>query len=174
MKIVGIDPGLQGCAFLTDSTRMIFSGFKFDFNEDKIFDSQSFECFLKKTKPDFILIENIHGRGGWGAHHNFSFGMVFGQILASFYSQFAFEKVMPISWQAIIHKGVEKIPKEKIKDRTLRAYNQKFPEDPLRASFQNKKGKAINNNAIDAFLISIYGQIVYADLKNYNFKEEIL
>ena len=166
MKIVGIDPGLEGFAFFTDSDKKVFSGHKFYFTKDKIFDSDSFKFYLAECNPDLILIENVHGRGGWGAVHNFNFGFVFGQIISCFAHTVKFEKVMPTSWQSVFHSQVLKIPKEKIKDRTKRAYDLFFRKDPLNKNYSTPRKKETDNNAIDAFLISLYGQITYAEEKS--------
>ena len=163
MIIIGIDPGKQGCLCATDSKIGTIEIHKLDFNKNNILNKGKIEGFLDKIKPDLIITEKVQGRGGWGATQTFSFGSTCGQIWYAV-SDYQLMFVLPRSWQGIVCKGIPLM--KKAKDRTVTAYASLFPKNPLNLMLN----KNFDTNILDAFMISIYGQITFAKIENFNFE----
>jgi Holliday junction resolvasome RuvABC endonuclease subunit len=169
MKIVGFDPGKHGFAVISNNTTSKFSACEFEFDATNLLNLEKLKSFLAKYQPDVAIIEKIQGRGGWGATQNFSFGFVYGQIISAVRAyQIPIQFMTPVAWQGIICKGIKK-EGIKQKERTLIAYRNLFPSSPL----PEKKDK-INDNLLDAFMISIAGHIKFGNEVSFKDMKEQL
>ena len=156
MIILGIDPGKNGKAIVlnTEKNKSI-SIYSFDFDACNILDAKNYITFIQHNNVDCIFLEKVMGRGGasWGATNNFNFGMIYGQILlATKMAQKPMILITPQTWQKIIHKGIP--TSLGAKEKTLAAYQNLFPHDPLPKTPRSKK---TDNNLIDALMIALYG-----------------
>jgi hypothetical protein len=164
MKIVGIDVGKKGFAVISDSKTKTIDILKFTFDESNNLGINPFKKYLAYYQPDLVVIEKIHGRGGWGATQNFNFGFLLGQLLTIIREQFlSFTYISPVKWQNLVAKGIGK-SNVRGKERTLIAYRNLFPSNPL-----PEKNQKIDDNLLDAFMISIAGHLENGSLDNYNF-----
>lgn len=155
--ILAVDPGSTGCivaaSLETDRARLLPLRFKkadHGFLVEKRSLSRAFDIFRDGVDP-LVVVEDVTGRGGWGAQANFSFGAVVGAITAIAHDRgLRITSVVPRAWQAIVHDpDVE----GDAKMRSLEAYCRLFPHDPLP---RNKAGK-VDHNAVDALLIAWWG-----------------
>jgi hypothetical protein len=171
MKVIGIDPGKKGIAVLTDSQTMTLDFHKFKFDQSNNIDHLWFNVFMNKHLIDHIIIEKVHGRGGvWGATQNFNFGFIYSQILSCVTRNYtSYTLVEPKTWQSVIHEGIQHKSTAKIK--TMSAYKRLCPENPLIEC--GSSTSKIDENLIDAFMISLYGQIKYAKLSGFAFKYKV-
>jgi hypothetical protein len=161
MKIIGVDPGKNGWLTLTDSVDGLVKFKKLIFNKSNLIDKKIVLNFIESVSPDLIVCEKVMGRGGWGATQSFNFGFICGQIFGCF-SDYQTVFVPPQSWQAVVCRGI--IKTGTAKERTLATYQTLFPGNPLQFK------KSANHDLLDSFMISIYGQIVFAKISNFNFK----
>lgn len=103
-------------------------------------------------KEVLVVVEEVCGRGGWGAHSNFTFGATAGGVVsAALAVGWGVVSVLPTTWQAPLHYPED--AGEKPKERTLRAYQRLFPGGALPLSRQG----TTDHNAIDALLIAWWG-----------------
>jgi len=162
MKVVGIDPGKNGCLCLIDSKNNFIKFKKLVFNKSNILDKSPLLNFLKNENPDLVVMEKVQGRGGWGATQSFNFGLVCGQIMATA-SDYPMVFPPPQTWQAVSCRGVAKGAGD-AKERTLSAYRTMFPKNPLLLK------KTYDKDRLDSFMIALYGQIVFAKIQSFNFE----
>ncbi len=158
MKIASIDPGKAGYSVAVDSETGHTYLYPLSFSKDNLLDSSMLDLWLQQVQPDLLLLEKVSGRKGWGATQNFNFGSIWGQV-RGVVSTYPHRLVTPAQWQKVVHEGVD--TKLEPKARSLIAYKQLAPNLPLPT---NSKGK-LDDNIMDAFLISIYGLIKFAKIK---------
>lgn len=150
MKIAGIDPGREGYITVLDTKSTRGWTCKMRYCDDKILDLN-----VLNMLPSFEIcfIENLHGRGGWGAKTNFGLGSYYGQIQL-WLKQKAIDvnRVIPKTW--INHFGGDK--KLSTKKRTLQSYKNLFKHEPIKPRMV-KGEEAYNDNLIDSLMLAVYG-----------------
>ena len=147
MKVCAIDPGKRGAIVILDydSENAYFERLKYNKDGILITDFSKF-----KGKIDRIIVEKIHGRGGWHASAVFKMGYYFGQLVHSL-KDYPVEFVPPKVWTSEVHKKVVKVKgRNGAKEKSLRAYNLYFPHNPI---------KKYHDGVIDALLICVHEKI---------------
>lgn len=149
--VVGIDPGSEGyivaLSLHTDQARVARIA-STKFRGVPVVDLSGIARTIKV--PAVCWIEGVHGRGGWSATSNFSFGAYTGGA-ASVALQLGWElkSATPQEWQA----GVHVVAPGKAKERSLATYHSLYAHDPL----PRKRSGVLDHNAVDALLIATYG-----------------
>jgi len=162
MKVVGIDPGKNGCACLIDSKNNLIKYKKLVFNKANMLDRPQLDNWLREINPNLIVMEKVQGRGGWGATQSFNFGLICGQIMGSV-SEYPTVFPPPQTWQAVSCRCIMKGASD-AKERTLAAYRTMFPKNPLGLK------KTYDKDRLDSFMIALYGQIVFAKIQDFDLK----
>lgn len=155
--VIGVDPGVEG----------IFVALSLVHDEGRIW-PMTVRRLGRLTAIDMtaiiaslagaevlLLIEEVCGRGGWGAQANFTFGAVAGGVIsAALGAGWRVSSITPMMWQEVVHAPADAHCQPK--ERTLRAYRRIFPGEPLPKTRQGNT----NHNAIDALMVSFYGVTV--------------
>lgn len=149
--VIGIDPGSQGYAValsLRSEDARIFKIPSVKMRSIPVVDMEPLRKVIRV--PAVCWMEQVRGRGGWGASSNFSFGAYAGAVasLAVSYG-WNLRAATPQEWQAGIHLPAS----GSAKDRSMRTYNLLYGNDPL----PRKRSGNHDDNLIDAFLIALYG-----------------
>lgn len=159
MRVIGIDPGGKGAAVALSSKGAETSAIRLPFDKQKQLDIRTWWDWANSwAKPgDLILLEKPSvGGGNWGKTQIFNFGHVCGQInMAARMTGSAVRLVPPQAWQKMIHEGVN--GNLKAKDRTMVAYKQFFPDNPM----VPPKCRKADDNAVDALMLAVYGVLKY-------------
>lgn len=156
MIVAGIDPGKSGAVAVAyyDLRRFYVRSLVFD--TDGILDLHKLVSDIAPAKdtsnpiPDHVYIEAVHGRGGWSATANYTFGSVNGQILSCLRHHVCrpVSMIQPQKWQRSFFQ--EKDKGTKPKEKSLAYALGVFPDEANKLV-----GK--NHNKIDALLIATYG-----------------
>jgi Holliday junction resolvasome RuvABC endonuclease subunit len=107
MKVVGIDPGLEGAIAVIDRDTGYVSvaDMPVEFGE---IDCRSLHAILKGEAPNLVVIEKLHGQPAFGAA-NFKLG---GSYYAAVYCcqilSIPMERVTPQRWKKAILEGTKK------------------------------------------------------------------
>jgi len=171
MRIIGIDSGKNGAAVGLDTVSGHGTTYRLKYDKTGILMGRDLFDWLKAQDPQTVLVEAVRGRGGpdspWGATHNFRFGWFYGQLIQVLdLCLFPYRRVEPKVWQRMIHEGIG--GKLKPKDRSIIAYRQLFPHDPLP---RHPKAKGPHDGTLDALLIAHYGVVRLAgnEVKKWTF-----
>jgi len=150
MIVAGIDPGKRGAVVVVDSQTSRAWYEKLAYDDAGLLTTRFGQKFRGVDK---VLIENIHGRGGWGATQNFNMGYYFGQVMHELIkSQRPFELITPNTWTSLLHREID-LKGAAPKAKSLAAYHMYFPHDPIGKT----KGKdGYHDGLIDALLIAAY------------------
>lgn len=118
MIFLGIDPGRSGAMVALDEDGKVISMQGLDKPVKVIND-----WLLDLPLPHMALLEEVHGRGGWGAQHNFTFGRSY-QMCRDLLELkgVPFELIRPQAWQA--WWGIKKASK----DLTKKMATELWPE----------------------------------------------
>lgn len=146
MKVVGVDPGSQGCICLLDTDEKLAKYLYIPYRADKIVDGRAIDlAFEGFCGVDRFYLEKVMGRGTFGATSTFQFGINTGMILM-YFSYYPIHLVVPTSWQRSIHRGVTA---PTAKEKTRAAFERLNPSHgPLTKS---------DDGLMDAFFIARYG-----------------
>ena len=165
MKILGIDPGIDGgLAILEDGNiikTMAMPNYK-DINGDKVVDSYELSNFITANPVDHIIHENVHALYGSSAKNTFNFGRNVG-MTESLILAFGYQliKVKPKVWQLIPWRGIpiqyDKKGKKDNKARTLLALNKFFPNIDVSILLRTPRCKSPHDGIVDAIFIAKYG-----------------
>lgn len=153
MYVVGIDPGKNGAIVGLD----IHSSYGFcqrlEYDENGTLLTR-----LPKVKIKKIYIEDIYGRGGWGAKSVFAMGFYYGQLV--YYLRgldIPLEFVRARDWQGWAHSQIELTKgRNSPKTKSLLAYKKLFPNDPVKSLLREGK-KLYHDGVIDGTMIAGYG-----------------
>lgn len=151
MILTAIDPGKEGAVLTVDSEANRGFYLLLDYAKDGILKADPIKDLIKHVPPQKVFIEKVGGRGGWGATHNFNYGLCYGQLrylIAS--SGYPHQLLTPAIWQKTVHEGIDVKLEAKVKSQL--AYRNLFPKDPIAAK---RKGKA-HDGVVDALLILVH------------------
>jgi len=160
MIICGADPGRKGALVALDTDSSYCNHYKLTYDKAKELEIDPLEWWLACVKPDLILMEKVHGRGGWGANQIFSFGCAFGELRTVLKSTgISRRMVSPQSWQALVWAGV--VASGNPKEKTQAAIQTMYPG----------VGK-LHEGVMDAFAMAWYGVHKYGKSSrlHWNFK----
>lgn len=176
MKILGIDPGIDGALFLLEDglpagwatmpTIKVQVGFqkskgklKYDQDGNKIpkfkTEVEPIEMVkvFRKFAPDHIFLEEVSSRPAQGVVSVFSFGRSFGDVRTA-YAWLGCEltRVRPRPWQDVIFEGMKGKDSKKLAEAAVRKL---WPDLDLRRS---KRARKFHGGACDAACIAEYGR----------------
>jgi len=170
--IIGIDPGNSGF-FSFYNTRNKTWDFK-EMPKEKIDNKKIFSInglielskeILKNVEPSkvCVIMEDVHGRGGWSATNNFNFGENYGalKMFANIVSK-NIEYIRPQKWQSFIRKGYKPIRVLSGSGKTMVVDSKATAEMIVKKEFPNidfrrtTRSKNLDHNKIDSFLIALY------------------
>lgn len=161
MKIVGIDPGINGgICFLKDNeiraviptpTKEYTVGTGKKIKTKKMVDAVVVADLLKHYKPDYIIIEKVGAMPNQGVTSMFSFGLATGIMygIAGSVGLYPIE-VRPQEWKKIILEG-----SDKDKEAAIQFCYKHFPFINLKATNRSKKD---HDGMADAVCIACYGR----------------
>lgn len=153
---IGIDSGWNGSAIcLYEYEDKPYYGVEAVFN-DKPFEEQK-EWYEKWNKDVVAVgIEEVHGRGGWSAQNNFTFGRSYQSCLdASCNLPVETLYITPVQWQTV-YDLVGCVDKKAKNKSTLKKQKHREKIDELfTTDFE------ITNRTVDSFLIAWYVKMKY-------------
>jgi len=166
MKILGIDPGLNGGFAVIDTTidPFLYSMQIMPVRKDGAVDGKFIFDWVLAQKVDSAFFEDVHSIYGIGAKQNFNLGINIGIIKGSLNcAGVEYKLVQPKEWQASCHQGV--YSKEvRAKDKTLDAATRLYPDLVKRLTPQKtarmKYDPKPHDGLIDALMIAHYGKII--------------
>lgn len=119
-----------------------------------------------KGRQFVAAIEDVHGREGWSAQNNFSFGYTAGmQKMVAVMLNAEIVMVRPQKWQSAIYRGhdIVKVPsstgKTMVNDAkatSLKVAQSLFPGIDLRKDPTSKRSSIPDDNKVDSLLICEY------------------
>lgn len=180
MKVIGIDPGKNGgCVILSTECEKAYYH-QFNFDKQAQLELSWFRDFATKiNKEDLIMLEKPHVVHKSSVTSMFNMGHVCGQInMAVRLIQCKYRLVDPKGWQKIIHEGTN--TNLTAKERTMLAYTQFYPKNPLCPDPRYKKDGTlakiqpkVSPDLVDALMIATFGIMKYSKvgLKNWQFEE---
>ena len=145
MRVLGIDPGRSGALCLLDTVThtAVYSPIPW---AGKLIDYCVLDQIMGSEYAGLIALEEVRGRGGWGATQTFTFGCNYGLILA-WVGVRKHILVPPKTWQNLAHLGAKgDTPKAK----SLDSFNKINPTSKIK-----------NDGVIDAFHIARYGLLQF-------------
>jgi hypothetical protein len=154
MHFVGIDPGKLGYISVLDTDNHTVYLSRIFFDKNNTLDQKKMVNVLDQFPVCLVFLEQIKGRGGWGATQTFNMGFLYGQVY-SIVSRYPHRLIAPQTWQKVIHSSIK--PTITAKERSRAAYRQLFPNGGL----PENKRSIVDNNLLDAFLISVYGAYTF-------------
>lgn len=181
MRILGIDPGLEGAFFLLENglpskwaimpTIRIEAGFRkskgrllYDKDGKKIekfkreVDPVEMVRIFRDFKPDLIVLEAVGARPSQGVVSMFTFGMCFGDLrTAGAWLGCRLERVRPQVWQKTMFEGMKgKDPKKLSRECIAKIW----PDINLKRS---KRCKDFHDGLCDAACMAEYGRRVLGE-----------
>ena len=158
MFIAGIDPGKQGAIVILHTNDTVAFKYKLKYPDGDLCHN-SVHDILSLHRPGLIIIEKVQGFKGASATSTFNFGYAVGQLnLAVRASNIPYKLITPQRWQKELHVGIK--GSLSAKERTMAAYRQMFPHEPIP---KGPRGGKIDDNVLDAFVIAVYGVIKYGN-----------
>lgn len=150
MRVLGIDPGMNGGLAILDGNSAIVEVMPTAANQ---LDLAALTRWLKQQEIDMVFLEEVHAIYKVAAAHTFKFGRVFGAVEGVIAALgLPYELVPPKVWQKEVHKPDKKIS---AKERSALAVSRLFPLMDLRAS---EDCRTIHDGMADALLIAEYGK----------------
>lgn len=155
--IIGVDPGKKPCFCQLGDDGSIIDIFTVGNNVEFPHGLLSLNLFELGFKiEDKVVCEIPHSVFGSSAKSNFSFGYSVGATIQSLYSfTDSVELVRPKAWQKVIWKPEDKV-KGDTKATSLNAAKRILKSSWEDKNFIPKRGRVINHNYVDAFLIAYY------------------
>jgi hypothetical protein len=155
MRILGIDPGLNGgLALITEDGIVTETIPTIGAEKGKTILIPALKNWLLEQKIDHAYLESVHAIFGASAGSTFKFGVVLG-IIQGILSAcgISFEMVDPKVWTREMHRGV--VGKLKSKQKSEIAVSRLFPNVDLKES---PRCTRIHDGMMDALLIAEYGR----------------
>lgn len=158
MKFVAIDPGKNGAIVALDYDLNRGHYLKLSYDKNGVIEYEMVIKLLNEYQPKRIYLEKVQGRGGWGASQTFNFGSYFGQLkLILSQVNHPHQLVTPLTWQRVIHDGIDKTLKPK--ERSLVAFKNLLPT--VSVDFGKRKP---HDGIMDALLILVWAYDKYGRL----------
>lgn len=159
MKVMGIDPGLDGGIAMMYDTGMIDYYSKMptviykmsDGKKKRSIDIAAIAGLLAKYEPDKVFIEKVHAMPGQGVTSMFNFGVGYGMILGlclPLSSMISTTLVRPQEWQKFLLHDVRKDIEPKA--RAMAKFYTIWPE--------MQEAGVTHDGIVDALLICEYGR----------------
>lgn len=152
-RVIGIDPGINGCIALIDTETNISQWWDMP-RLDKTIDCNELVRLLEEEigKVDMFVIEHVWALPGQSSSAGFAFGKNIGVVhMLAAMAKCRFELVTPIKWKK--HFGVNGIKgedKKRLKEKAILKAKQRFPEHADKL-LKSKDGRS------EALLIAEYG-----------------
>jgi hypothetical protein len=156
VRLAAIDPGKRGAVVIVNTNSTKATKYLLKYNAEGLLEIDLLDL-LKNC--DQIIIEKIKGRGGWHANAVFKMGFYYGQVMHHLMPlSDKIESVLPEVWTGIIHRNVEKITGDNsAKAKTLRAYFDYFPHNPLQIKIEPDKNRVnYHDGLVDALMIAAH------------------
>ena len=169
MRVVGIDPGLSGGAFVYYTDTFEFQAYKLERFESSI-DQLSLFSWVSRQHPDHVFIEKILLTGREGGQSAMTIGSNYGRILAALdFADLTYTEVPPKVWQRSL--GLKGGSREIIKSSAQELAIKRFTLLP----FLEGKSKKPHDGLTDAACIALYGinflsERLWDDQKNKSIK----
>lgn len=152
MKIMGVDPGIEG-AFAILGPSIEF--FKMPLMGKNEMDYQAIVRLLAGIRPDHVYLERAMPMA-MGAKHAFNYGRGFAALeIAILTTGLPVTYVEPSKWPKTICEGIDS--RLKPKERSLIAIQRLFPREVDSGITKNRNGK-LHTGMIDALLIAEWGR----------------
>lgn len=135
MKVLGIDPGLNGGWALLDENGTLET-FSFSNKSEKEISNS-----LSLVRPDYAFIEQVHAAPGQGVSSMFTFGRAYGFVRGVLSSRcIDFDSITPQAWQRLL----------RIPNRNGKTYNEhkRLLKDLASKLYPNHKITLANADAI--------------------------
>ena len=176
MRILGIDPGIDGSLFLLENdkpgkwfimpTIKVQVGFqkskgklKYDADGNKIpkfkteVEPVEMVRVFRELAPDHIFLEEVSSRPAQGVVSVFSFGRSFGDVrTAGAWLGCPLTRIRPQIWQDVIFEGLKGKDSKKLAEAAVRKL---WPDLDLRRS---KRARKFHEGTCDAACIAEYGR----------------
>lgn len=169
MRIIGIDPGINGGAFFLDTDKKLtdeelflndlpeFESYRF-ISEDSQIDSHEFYNWITSMAPDYAIIEKPFLTGMEGGQSALTIGANYGRLMAAieFYPLPLIE-VSPRVWQRALglKGGSRTIVKQEAQDLAVKRFTL--------MPFLFGRSKKPHDGCTDAACIALYGQIYLSE-----------
>ncbi len=151
MRIVGIDPGLNGGAFFYDTDNHEFRSYLLESNNGKL-DVMKLCDWLVRRHPDHVFIEQIFLAGREGGRSAITIGSNYGRITSACdFTLTPYTEVMPKVWQRFL--GLKAPSRKELKEAAAKLAIQRFTMMPFMTGKKNK----IHDGLTDAACITLYG-----------------
>lgn len=163
MIFVGCDPGKTGFLTIYDEENQTHRFFQIPLMHDRL-DSRMMYSMIDQSRLDMfdirglvtIYVEDVHSLFGMSAKSNFSFGQIYGSILAVTDMFCDTTLVQPKEWQKVMHQGIEKNEDKKV--MSLQAAQRLFPDMDFK---RTDRCTTPDHNLVDSLLICEYARIKY-------------
>jgi hypothetical protein len=175
MKILGIDPGLDGGLVMVDGEGNVLakhvmpvtakpkskSKAKSKGKGKRSPDLQALVTLLEDLAPDHTYLEKVSARPGNGNVSMFNFGFGFGALAMGLEAlKLPFTYILPQTWCKVMHQTLsEEIRKDKdieAKQKSLMVFKELYPDMELRTPRQHIT--TVHAGMMDALLIAEYGR----------------
>ena len=169
MKILGIDPGLDGGLIMLNGVGDILEKRPMPVLSVKGKGKRNPDLpriveLLQDLGPNITYLEKVSARPGNGNVSMFNFGFGFGALVMGLTAlSLPYVLVLPQTWCKVMHQTLPaKIKADKgikAKQRSLMVFHQMYPELELRKPGQRKT--TVHSGMMDALLIAEYGRRDY-------------
>ena len=149
--IIGIDIGAKGGIAALYNNELTYA---------PLGDTKSWIDWIKsfKTKPELVVIEDLHSIFGASAKSNFQFGVNNGIVIGALETMtYKYEKVAPKTWQKAIWKQEDRVSKGikvDTKATSLNAAKRLYPKETFLIS---SRSSVPHDGVVDAVLLATYG-----------------
>lgn len=163
MRIIGIDPGINGGAFYFDTNKEqtdkemflndlpLFESYRF-VSKDSQIDVNAFYDWLGEMCADLVVIEKPFLTGAEGGQSALTIGANYGRLLAAIeFNPLPYAEVPPKVWQRSL--GLKGGSRKEIKQSAQKLALQLFSSTP----FLKGKEKKFHDGLTDAACIALYG-----------------
>ncbi len=155
MRILGIDPGLDGGLALLTDDGLLLEVMPTLGGKQREVDGGTVADLLNSWEPDFVAIEKVSSRPGQGVRSMFTFGMGVGIIKGVVAALgLPLTEVQPKEWQGAVCKGHAWASDPKA-TALLRA-RQLWPKISFLAT---ERSKVPHSGLVDAACIAEYGRL---------------
>lgn len=161
MRVFGLDPGKVPTVCVIDDNY-----FNFNIWHCKDKDNFPHENFNRSlwqvnlSHSDFVICEIPHSVFGASAKSNFTFGYSVGSTIQSLYSYTdSVNLVRPKEWQKLVWQPQDKV-KGNTKVTSFNAAKRILGNQWKDEDFIPPRGRVVNHNYVDAFLIAYYGYLI--------------
>lgn len=157
MRILGIDPGLDGGLALLSPDGLLLEVMPTFGSGQREVDAAKVAELLRGWSPTHAMLEKVGSRPGQGVCSMFTFGCGVGVIKGVLGALgISFTEVTPQTWQKTVCKG---LAGGDPKDVAVQRARQLWPTRDLRAT---QRSKVPHQGLVDAALIAEYGRLQQA------------